>query len=205
MANSEKLVTDRLKATYNKGEDDIFARKAIPLEVWERVLTVRNELEKPLFTLLVDHDPSLKEDVRVKGNLPDRQNDGRLADEERLFLTRVESIFEKVLQWPGFPYQYCDRAAFFLAKRIKEVQVAIGWFRLDQPVGLYLPGWSKPIEPHSWNIDKKGRIIDLTAFQFNEGLDYPLPPRPLVIEGDCFYANRYRKVTVIENINPGGW
>lgn len=68
-----------------------------------------------------------------------------------------------------------------------------GMFRVDKPYSkdLVLAG-------HFWCEDVTGRIIDLTAIQFNEWLDTPLPEGVLLVNpGDDLYkrympANLYQ-------------
>lgn len=65
--------------------------------------------------------------------------------------------------------------------------VISGSFRLDFPTAEY-PNLDAG---HTWCIDSRGRIVDLTLAQFNECLYEPVPAGMLVIEPDCLLFERY--------------
>ncbi|MGI6278235.1 MAG: hypothetical protein ACOYJ8_00215 [Patescibacteria group bacterium] len=192
MANPERSNLDRLKTIYGSQTGDLWAEPTTPLEIQRRVLASQDRLEELPFSYLVDQYPPFQEDVLAKGDGPENKENLN-QEKEKSFLLGIKTIFEEISSWPDFPYQQCDRASRFLAKKMKNISVVMGWFHLDRPIGLYLPSWDKPIEPHTWNVDQRGRIIDLTVFQFNQGLDDPFPKQPLIIEKDIFVANRYQK------------
>jgi hypothetical protein len=193
MANPERTNLDRLKTIYGSPESgDLWAESATPLEIQRRILASQDQFEKLPFSYLVDHYPPSQEDILAKGDKQENQ-EAFNQQKEKNFLLNIKMVFEEISSWPNFPYQQCDQASRFLAKKVKNIKVVMGWFHLDRPIGLYLPSWNKPVEPHTWNVDQRGRIIDLTVFQFNQGLDDPFPEQPLIIEKDIFVANRYQK------------
>ncbi|KUK84103.1 MAG: hypothetical protein XD98_0170, partial [Microgenomates bacterium 39_6] len=192
MTNPERNGLDRLKTIYGSQNGGLWARSATPLEIQRKILTSQNRLEELPFSYLISQYPPSQKDILAKEDGSEKKK-SLSQEKEKNFFLEIKTIFEEISSWPDFPYQQCDRASRFLAKKMKNLSVVMGWFHLDRPIGLYLTSWEKPIEPHTWNVDQRGRIIDLTVFQFNQGLDDPFPEQPLIIEKDILIANRYQK------------
>lgn len=192
MANQERTLLDRLVLIYGSSRAVANIRPATPLEIQKQILTSQDRLDELSFSFLVNQFPPSPEDIAAKGDRYPQITKNQEEEEEALRLA-IENVFKEISLWPDFPYQKCDQASRFLASRLDGFRVVMGWFHLDQPLGLYLPSWKKPIEPHTWNTDPWGRIVDLTAFQFNKGLNDPLPEKPIIIEPDCLLSTRYQK------------
>lgn len=69
----------------------------------------------------------------------------------------------------GFPYGSCKRVHREIAED-HGLQYEEGYFMVDTPKGK-----GKLQQEHAWCTDADGKIIDLTADQFNPNLNIPLP------------------------------
>lgn len=90
-------------------------------------------------------------------------------------LEELRKIYEEASKSAEFPRR-CGRVSREVAGL--GLNYVEGHFRLDLPIN------NNPslLKPHVWCEDMDGRIIDLTAVQFNPGLRTPFPPGVLVIE-----------------------
>lgn len=81
--------------------------------------------------------------------------------------------------------------------------VISGWFLLDRPMPLF---WDFPypypflVEPHTWNEDFNGVVVDLTAQQFNNGLFRPLTDKITIVRPTDTLYPRYIKAGEINNL-----
>lgn len=75
------------------------------------------------------------------------------------------------------------------------LKVVKGWFNLDKPIehGLF-------VEPHTWNEDELGNIVDFTAHQFNGGLRFPIKPKVRIVTPQESFFERYKRVGETETI-----
>ncbi|MBI2541793.1 hypothetical protein HYV80_03740 [Candidatus Woesearchaeota archaeon] len=109
------------------------------------------------------------------------------------FLRELKEVYRGVSQLPGFPIGHCLSVSEPLAKKFG-LKLIRGFFVLDRSVD------ENPyrIEPHKWCEDSDERIIDLTAHQFNRGLDELLPEGVLVIEPGDPLNRRYLKTKTFD-------
>lgn len=90
-----------------------------------------------------------------------------------------------------FPAAWCRTAAMAVTRDLG-YKFCGGWFVMDSVCNsdgdLH---WDYLFEPHCWNEDHQGRIIDLTAHQFNFGLREPLREGVTVAEPGTALFRRY--------------
>lgn len=105
----------------------------------------------------------------------------RVNENLRRQLRRIYARFSKM---EGFPQNCCDRVSV----EVRRLGFAFreGSFLLD----FSITGEAR-FEYHMWNQDMAGRIIDLTASQFNRGLSHPLPLGVIILEPDDPNYQRY--------------
>ncbi|MCL5125400.1 MAG: hypothetical protein M1511_13070 [Deltaproteobacteria bacterium] len=108
--------------------------------------------------------------------------------EKQPFPFEFQLIYLRLKDETNFPAGYCWEASIRVEswgyRRVR------GYFRLDTPIAED----GALFEPHGWNLDDQGRIIDMTASQFNDGLNHEsqIPEGVLIIEEDDPLYNRYR-------------
>ena len=118
-------------------------------------------------------------------------------------LEKTYRTYEFMKSMYDFPHFYCTMAA--KALEYKGIPHRRGWFLMDHPVPdtQERKGWKYVRAHHHWSSwgggDEPGSvpdfIIDITAYQFNDGLDEKLPEEPLIITPEDPTFQRY-----VENV-----
>lgn len=105
--------------------------------------------------------------------------------------TQLRSIYEYWLnefsEFLEFPFFFCDDVSEDVARKTG-LKLAGGFFKTE------LTPWPlRNLWKHTWCEDSEGRIVDLTARQFNLGLWLPhhFPKGVVVIEPDHPMRQRY--------------
>ena len=114
----------------------------------------------------------------------------------------LEYIYDRFSKKEGFPKNYCQTICVVLERFGLHYQE--GWFLLDH----LMPDasdrkWRYIVEDHKWCKSHSGEIVDLTAPQFNDGLDQKIEDGVMIITpgtplfqryiGEIKNLERYRK------------
>lgn len=86
-------------------------------------------------------------------------------------IEQIQQVYDRYVA----PWNYLGGRCAFVSRKVRDLGFGIeigGKFRLDVPIHAEFK-----LEGHSWAFDAEGKIIDLTATQFNRGLNEQLPPR----------------------------
>ena len=97
----------------------------------------------------------------------------------------LKQVYSRMSKLDDFPKSYCSEVSRELEELGLEPQW--GWFVLDFP----MPDWPYDFESHTWSKTEEGIYIDLTAHQFNSGLEKPLSPGVLIVAPDSALRKRY--------------
>ncbi len=122
-----------------------------------------------------------------------------------------KSVFQKLQQtyedyvsrW-DFPHFHCAEVSTQVALELGLLKIG-GTFRIDrlmpENASLLSPYPSTLEQFHFWNTDRKGRIIDLTAAQYNLGLNIPIPSGVVIIDKTSPLFQRYQPDSIQANSN----
>lgn len=105
----------------------------------------------------------------------------------------LQEFFREQLKGES-PRGRCEEISEAAAKEFG-LKIVKGWFNLDKPIehGLF-------VEPHTWNEDELGNIVDFTVHQFNDGLKFPIKPKVRIVTPPESFFKRHKRVEEIENI-----
>ena len=106
----------------------------------------------------------------------------------------LERIYKKYSKRNGFPRGLCVDASFEVERKMKKSGVIKrnGYFLVDRVMpDSAKNNWHYLVEWHSWCEYNGREIVDLTAHQFNNGLNEPIPTGLLIIKPDNPLFSRY--------------
>lgn len=105
---------------------------------------------------------------------------------------KLAEIYRDFSGKKGFPVDFCDQIADVIQSKLG-YKLHYGAFLLDKPRWDYYGGVWCISWGHTFCEDNEGRMVDLTATQFNQWLNTPIPSGILLISKESKLANRYVK------------
>lgn len=100
-------------------------------------------------------------------------------------MRKLLGIYQKFSSEKNFPYEFCADASQEV-RRQSDLKTEQGFFLLDMPIRE-----RRYLVSHNWNIDRENNIVDLTAAQFNRGLQEPFPAGVVIISPEASDYWRY--------------